>query len=120
MGLTRDPSQMREDARFRILRLLEERSEMTQREIAAELGLSLGGVNYCLRGLAERGAIKVRNFRTSRNKLAYAYLLTPKGLAEKARLTRGFLERRRAEYDALKAEIEDLSAEIGAGGAEFR
>ena len=102
-GLLSTPSKtFRDDARFRILRLLEAHPERTQREISDALGISLGGVNYCLQGLVEKGNLKIRNFRTSQNKLAYAYLLTPKGLAEKARLTRGFLERRRAEYDALK------------------
>ena len=96
-----------------MLRLLEDSPELTQREISDALGISLGAVNFCLRGLVEKGAVKVENFRTSRNKRAYGYLLTPRGLTEKARLTRGFLERRMTEYAALRAEIEDLSAEVG-------
>ncbi len=77
-------------------------------------------MNFCLRGLVEKGAVKVENFRTSRNKLAYGYLLTPRGVSEKARLARGFLERRMAEYAALRAEIAELSGEAGEGDAEIR
>jgi len=98
-----------------VLRLLEDSPELTQREISDALGISLGAVNFCLRGLVEKGAVKVENFRTSRNKRAYGYLLTPRGVAEKARLTRGFLERRMTEYAALRAEIEELSGEVESG-----
>ncbi|PWK53120.1 EPS-associated MarR family transcriptional regulator [Silicimonas algicola] len=108
---------MRDDARFRILRLISDRPEMSQRELAEALGLSLGGVNFCMKGLVERGMVKVRNFRKSGNKLAYAYFLTPQGASEKAALTRAFLERRMAEYQALKAEIEALEAEVGTADA---
>lgn len=107
----------RDDARFRVLRLLEDNPEMSQREIAEALGISLGGVNYCLKGLVDKGNIKVRNFRTSRNKLAYAYVLTPRGLAAKAAMTRAFLARRMAEYEAIREEIADLEAELGEQGA---
>ena len=86
---------------------------MTQREIASALGISLGGENYCLRGLVERGSVKVNNFRTSTNKRGYAYVLTPKGLRARATMTREFLERRMAEYQALHDEIEALEAEMG-------
>ena len=106
----------REDARFRVLRLLEERPEMTQREIASALGISLGGVNYCLRGLVEKGNVKVRNFRKNKNKLAYAYVLTPKGLGVRAAMTREFLERRMSEYHALRDEIKALEAELAKAG----
>ena len=111
--MTRPASQFRDDARFRILRLLEDHPHMTQRDIADALGISLGGVNYCLRGLVERGSVKVNNFRTSSNKRGYAYVLTPKGLHTRAVMTRDFLERRMAEYQALLDEIEALEAEIG-------
>lgn len=104
-----------------MLRLLEGNPHLSQREIAAELGVSLGGTNYCLRALIQKGQVKVRNFRAADNKLRYAYVLTPRGLEEKARLAGRFLRRKRAEYHALKAEIESLQAEmelgVGAGPA---
>ena len=88
---------------------------MTQREIANALGISLGGVNYCLRGLIERGNVKVQNFRASTNKRGYAYVLTPNGLSARAAMTREFLERRMAEYQALHDEIEALEADLDIG-----
>jgi len=102
-----------EDLRFRLLRLLEANPTLSQREIATELGLSLGRVNYVLRALIEKGQVKTRNFRMSPNKLRYAYLLTPGGIEEKARLTGGFLQRKLAEHEALQAEIEALQRELG-------
>ena len=111
--MTRTSQQFRDDARFRILRLLEDHPQMTQRDIADALGISLGGVNYCLHGLVERGNVKVQNFRASNNKRAYAYVLTPKGLQSRAAMARDFLERRMAEYQALHDEIEALEAELG-------
>lgn len=101
-----------DDVRFRVLRLLQDDPGLSQRQIAVALGVSLGAVNYCLRALTEKGQIKVRNFRSSNNKLRYAYILTPSGVAEKARLTGAFLKRKVAEYNALKAEIEALSEDI--------
>lgn len=102
-----------DDVRFRILRLLEAEPDLSQRQIAERLGISLGRVNYLLRALAAKGQVKVRNFRVSRNKLRYAYLLTPKGIEEKTRLTAGFLRRKLAEYEALRAEIASLERELG-------
>ena len=102
-----------EDIRFRLLRLLEAEPNLSQRQIAAELGLSLGRANYLLRALIEKGQVKAGNFRVSRNKLAYAYLLTPSGLEEKARLASGFLKRKLAEHAALQAEIQALQQEMG-------
>ncbi len=102
----------KEDTRFRVLRLLQDNPDLTQREIAEALGISLGGVNYCLRALASKGLVKIRNFRNSNNKMGYAYLLTPKGIAEKTALTAHFLKRKMDEYEALKAEIEALEEEI--------
>jgi EPS-associated MarR family transcriptional regulator len=107
-----------EDAHFRIMRLIEAHPEISQRELARELGLSLGGVNYCLNALIEKGLVKMRNFRASENKLGYAYLLTPAGLAQKTRMTRDFLNRKVAEYEALRAEIESIEAELESGGKE--
>jgi len=93
------------------MRLLDSRNQVTQREVASSLGMSLGKANYCLRALIARGFVKVENYRNSRNKLAYFYLLTPTGMAHKADLTRRFLARRMREYDELRAEIEQLKLE---------
>ncbi|MBM1689173.1 MarR family EPS-associated transcriptional regulator [Sulfitobacter geojensis] len=101
-----------EDVHFRVLRVLNDRPGLSQREIAQELGVSLGAVNYCLRALVEKGQIKVQNFRASDNKLRYAYILTPRGMAQKAQLTGAFLKRKIAEYEALKAEIEAVKNEM--------
>lgn len=109
---------LREDARLRALRLIEARPQITQREIAGELGISLGATHYMLRALAERGVVKLARFSQSSNKQGYSYVLTPKGLAEKAAVAARFLERKRAEYEALRAEIEELSAELGEGKSE--
>lgn len=91
---------------FRVLRFVEENPQRSQREISRALGLSLGGVNYCLGALVDKGLIKIENFRTSGNKLGYIYILTPQGIAARAALTNRFLRRKLAEYEALKAEIE--------------
>lgn len=96
------------DIHFRVLHLLKEEPELTQRELAQKLGISLGGVNYCLKALIEIGHIKAVNFSKNPNKLVYLYLLTPKGIAKKAKLTTGFLNRKMAEYIALKKEIEAI------------
>ncbi len=94
-----------------VLRLLDESPSRSQREVAHELGMSLGKANYVLRALLDKGLVKVQNFRNSQNKRGYAYLLTPEGVAAKAELTRAFLERKIEEYDALRLEIERLKAE---------
>jgi len=102
-----------EEHHLKLLRLLEESPGMTQRELSAALGVSLGKTNYCLKGLLARGLIKMQNFRSSTNKLAYAYLLTPAGFSAKAELTRRFLKIKMNEYEALKAEIAQLQTEAG-------
>ena len=94
-----------------VLRLLDESPSRSQREVAHELGMSLGKANYVLRALLGKGFVKVQNFRNSQNKRGYAYLLTPEGVAAKGELTRAFLERKIQEYDALRLEIERLKAE---------
>ena len=94
-----------------MLRLLDESPSRSQREVAHELGVSLGKANYVLKALLDKGLVKVQNFRNSQNKRGYAYLLTPEGVAAKAELTRAFLERKLEEYDALRLEIERLKAE---------
>lgn len=101
-----------EDTRFRVLRLLEENPEMSQRQIADALSISLGGVNYCVRALVDRGLVKVKNFSNGENKIAHAYLLTPKGITEKTTLAARFLKRKMQEYESLKAEIESLKTEL--------
>ncbi|SLN11523.1 hypothetical protein ROJ8625_00269 [Roseivivax jejudonensis] len=103
-----------EDVRFRVMRALADNPQISQRELSVSVGISLGLVNYCLRGLADKGQIKIRNFRASDRKLRYAYVLTPAGLAAKAAMTRRFLQRRVAEYEALQAEIEGLKREVEA------
>ena len=105
-------AKIQEEARFQILRLLHEDPSLNQRELSERLGVSLGAVNYCLKALIERGLVKAGNFSASQNKLGYSYLLTPSGIAEKARLTSRFLARKKAEYDALRVEIETLSREV--------
>jgi MarR family transcriptional regulator, temperature-dependent positive regulator of motility len=97
-----------------VLRLLEASPSRTQRELAQELGISLGKTNYVLRALLRKGLVKARNFRDSPTKRGYAYLLTPKGLAAKAELTQRFLARKIQEYDALRLEIERLRMESSA------
>ena len=100
------------DVHFRVLHLLEEEPELTQRELAERLGISLGGVNYCLKALIDIGHIKAGNFNKNPNKSVYLYLLTPKGIAEKAHLTAGFLKRKMSEYRALKKEIESVQIKV--------
>ena len=107
--------QLQQDVRFRILRILERNPQMTQRALSHELGISLGGVNFCLNALVEKGQLKIRNFRASNRKPRYAYVLTPKGVAEKTALTRQFLRRKLEEYTALKAEIESLERDLELG-----
>ena len=99
-----------EDTNCRVLRLLQDNPNLSQRELASALGISLGGLNYCLQALLGKGLIKVQNFQSSKRKLAYAYLLTPSGMAEKAVLTSRFLKRKMVEYESLKAEIALLQA----------
>ena len=94
------------------IRTLEKNPAQSQRDLASALGVSVGRVNYCLKALAAKGLVKVENYRTSTNRLAYLYLLTPAGVAEKAVLTRRFLARKMAEYDALTSEIAALQREL--------
>ena len=98
--------------RVKILRLIESDPSMSQRQIAEELGVSLGGVNYCLRALAEIGWIKVGNFAKSGHKLGYLYLLTPRGIKEKTKITASFLAKKRLEYETLRKEIAGLEVEL--------
>jgi EPS-associated MarR family transcriptional regulator len=106
-------SKLQEDTYFRILRILQDRPDVTQREIAQLLGVSTSGLNYCLNALIDKGWVKVNNFSESKNKFGYVYLLTPSGIAEKAALTGRFLERKLLEFEAMRAEIESLRGEGG-------
>jgi len=105
-----------DEYRYRILKLIEADPHASQRRIADELGISLGRVNFCLQALIEKGLVKVNNFRSSSNKRAYLYLLTPRGIEEKAIVTARFLRRKLDEYEALKREVEELQrdAEVSA------
>jgi len=96
---------------FQILKSLEQDSHFTQRQLSSNLGVSLGKVNYCIKSLIEKGFIKVNNFRNNKNKIQYSYLLTPKGIEEKAKLTLDFIRIKTQEYDTLKQEIESLKQE---------
>ena len=96
---------------LKVLRLLQDNPEFTQRQLAQRLGVSLGGVNYCMRALVQKGWVKMESFNNNPNKLKYKYLLTPSGVKAKATLTSRFLNRKLAEYDVLKKEIEQLRTE---------
>jgi EPS-associated MarR family transcriptional regulator len=104
-----------EAARLAVLRLLEQRPELSQRELSEALGLSLGKAHYVLHSLLDRGLVKAGNFRRSDNKRAYAYVLTPTGLREKLRLTRAFLSRKEAEFEQLRRTIVSLRDELANG-----
>jgi EPS-associated MarR family transcriptional regulator len=108
----------RDELRLKVLRALEANPELSQRRLAAELGVSLGGANYALKALMERGFVKANNFRKSGNKMAYVYVLTPRGVAEKASLATAFLGRKLEEYEVLKQEIEALKGEVGSGDSD--
>lgn len=101
-----------DEYRYKILKLLESNPELSQRELAKVLGISLGRANYCLNALIEVGLLKVSNFRTSKNKLAYMYVLTPTGIEEKAKITLRFLAYKLQEYEMLKKEISTLKSEV--------
>lgn len=98
-----------DEYRYKILKLLEANPELSQRELAKNLGVSLGKANFCLNALIEKGLLKASNFRNSQNKLAYMYLLTPTGMEEKAKITLRFLQSKMQEYEALRIEIDDLA-----------
>ena len=102
----------RDELRLKVLRALEANPQLSQRQLARELGVSLGGVNYALKALVERGFVKANNFRKSGSKVAYLYVLTPKGIAEKTCLATEFLGRKLEEYEVLRQEIEALKGEV--------
>ena len=98
--------------RLELLKLLQDQPQMSQRDLAQAMGVSLGKANYCLKALMEKGLVKLGNFRRNPDKREYAYLLTPAGLEEKTRITMAFLRRKVAEYEALEKEIEQLRSEL--------
>ncbi len=101
------------DLHFKLLKIIEGKPSISQRELAKELGVSLGSINYCLKALIDVGHIKLENFNANPNKLGYLYILTKKGLMEKASLTVGFLNRKKLEYEALKKEIDSVQRSLG-------
>ena len=103
---------MTEDTHYKVFKILETNPGISQRELAAELGVSLGKANYCINALIEKGLVKAHNFKNARNKAAYLYLLTPKGVNAKARITAAYLQRKIEEYEGLRDEIEQLQAKI--------
>lgn len=107
-------AQQREDVHFRVLRLLESRPDASQREIAEELGVSLGAINFCVKALIDKGHIKLANFKASKNKLGYVYVLTPEGIAHRAQLAAGFIRRKMAEFETIQAELDQLRGEFAA------
>lgn len=105
-----------EEASYKLLKRLEATPAISQRELAREMGMSLGKVNFCVRALIDKGMVKASNFHNSQNKLSYLYVLTPKGVESKITLTAKFLKRKTAEYEALQKEIAQLQQEIEANG----
>jgi len=103
---------LKADTYFRVMRLLQDNPDLTQRELAQRLGVSVGMMHYCLKALIEKGFIKVKRFAKAKNKFGIIYVLTPKGLGERAALASSFLKRKRAEYDALRLEIESLHSNL--------
>lgn len=112
--MTSRQDQHQEDMDFRVMRLLQDNPQMTQRELSRALGISLGGVNYCLKALIARGWLKIQNFRNSQDKLGYAYLLTPTGISRKAAIAANFLKRKMQEFEGLQAEIQSLQRDLEA------
>lgn len=110
--MTSKRTKLQEDTHFRVLRLLQENPEKSQRELAEAVGVSVGGMHYVLNALIDKGLVKLGNFTAAEDKRRYAYVLTPKGFARKAALTRAFLVRKMAEYEALKEEIDALKSDI--------
>jgi EPS-associated MarR family transcriptional regulator len=102
-----------QEIRYRLLKVLSQDSNLSQRDMAKRMGISLGKVNYCLSELAKKGLIKVNRFKSAKNKIPYTYMLTPSGLEEKAKLTVTFLKRKLSEYEEIKRQIRELAGEVG-------
>ena len=110
--MTTQRDKLREDVQFRILRLLQDNPEMSQRDLAKAVGVSTGGIHYVLNALLDKGLLRLGNFTAAEDKRRYAYVLTRKGIATKADLTKRFLVRKMAEYELLKAEIEEVRGDL--------
>ena len=110
--MTSKRTKLQEDTHFRVLRLLQENPKMSQRDLAEAVGVSVGGIHYVLSALIDKGLVKLGNFTAAEDKRRYAYILTAKGISEKAAITRRFLARKIEEYEALKAEIDALQTEM--------
>jgi EPS-associated MarR family transcriptional regulator len=104
--------QLATEAHYRVLKALEANPNLSQRQLASLLGISVGKANYCINALIEKGWVKARNFRSSKNKLGYAYVLTPQGIRRRTQLAMRFLEIKRGEFEALQREIKMLDAEV--------
>jgi len=117
--MTSRRANLKDDTYFWAMKLLQENPSMTQRELARAMGISLGGANYCLQALIEKGWLKMQNFSKSADKMSYAYLLTPVGMVEKAALTARFLQRKMQEYEDLKLEIEALKRDVAQHDTTF-
>jgi len=108
-----DTARLKDEIAYKLLKLIEAKPDLSQREIAEEMGVSLGKTNYCLKALIDKGFIKLQNFYKNNKKSAYIYLLTPKGIEEKAEVTYRFLQRKINEYEKIKVEITNLQNETG-------
>ena len=113
MSAAKNNREIGDELRHQIFRILKDHPDLNQREMASRLGISLGKVNYCLQALIDKGWVKARNFKNSKNKLAYAYYMTPAGIEEKARLTYRYLKRKLREHDELVQVIAELKSEVG-------
>lgn len=102
---------------LKVMQMIAKQPDISQRELAARLNVSVGKINYCMQALVAKGLVKIQNFRNSKNKIAYVYLLTPDGVASKAKLTMQYLKLRIKEYDALKEEIAQLKQDLDSGDA---
>jgi len=111
-SMTSRQAKIQEDTTFRIMRILQEHPDLSQRDLAERLGMSLGGLNYCLKALMDKGLVKLENFQSSQHKFKYVYVLTPAGITQKMAMTGQFLQRKMEEYEALSREIEALKNEI--------
>lgn len=114
--MTSRQAQIQEDTVFRLLRILQAQPDISQRTLAQQLGMSLGGLNYCLRGLMDKGLVLQVNLGEGRHLRKQGYILTPAGLAHRIALTSRFLQRKQTEYEALKAEIDALNLEVSSAG----
>lgn len=101
-----------DEIHLKLMRLIEQNNQLSQRQLAEEMGVSLGKINYCLKAIVEKGWVKASNFKNSEHKSAYLYLLTPKGAEEKATIAKRFLERKIQEYEDIKLQIEEIKSEI--------